>query len=69
METCIIVQSCPDVYNIKYVSDLHRSLCNKNRHKEIFKGIQFIFLIIIMTICEMKFGDEIKSSMKLLSTR
>ena len=62
--TCTIVHQCIDVATIEFVSDLPRSLYNKNRHKYLFKCIQFVSLINIMTIFEMKLSGNIKLSMK-----
>ena len=48
--TRTILYPCLDVETIKYVAGLPHSLCNKNSHKLIFKGIQFVSLIMIMII-------------------
>ena len=45
------------------------SLYNKKRHKYLFKGIQFLSMIKIMTIFDMQLSIEIKFSMKELLSR
>ena len=64
-----IVHPCLDVATIKDVSDIPHSLCNKNSHKELFKGIQFVSLIKIMNTFQMKLIGKIKLSMKELLMR
>ena len=49
ISTSTIIHPCLDFATIKYVEDLPHSLCKIITHKELFKGIQFVSMINIMT--------------------
>ena len=43
--TCTIFHPCLDMSTIKYVEEIPRGLCNRNRRGMMYKDIQFVYLM------------------------
>ena len=49
-----VVNKCLDVTSIRDILDIPIGLRNKNRHKRLYKDIQFLYLILINIIVYFK---------------